>query len=107
MKVKIEQINPYESLTIVYNPSKSDCVLLNSKQTNYPISKFKFLVGTMTKGWPEKLENNDILDGTTYIITTKIDGQIKTMEYKNEYPDDIYRLTNLIKEVKKCQIKTI
>ena len=107
MKIKIEQINPYESLTIVYNPDKNDNVLLNSKQTNYSVSKFKFLVGTMTRDWPEKLENNDILDGTTYIIRTKIDDKIKTMVYKNKYPDDIYRLINLIKEVKKCQTKTI
>lgn len=107
MKVKIEQINPYETFTIAYNPKKNDCILLDDKQTNYPINKFKFLVGTMTKDWPEKLEDNNILDGTTYIITTKIDNKLKIMTFKNKFPDDIYRLTDLIKEVKQCKMKTL
>lgn len=98
MKIKIYQ----KSLNVnnmIFMNDKKDFLLVNGKECAFDIDRFKFLVGNITSNWPNTLEDPSVVDGLEYTISINNKNNNNVYKFKNEFPEDIYRLTSLIDEV--------
>ena len=99
MKIKVFMNSLKESYVLYVNDKKRDCVLLNTQETTYDADRFIFKVCDMVSDWPKELKNDNIIDGLEYKIVIKDEKEEKTYNFKNKFPEDIYRLENLIEDV--------
>ena len=54
----------------------------------------------MSKQWPETLEDKSLLDAPYYKIAIKNKDFKQVFKFIGKYPDNIYKLTETIEEVK-------
>ena len=99
MKIKIYMQSLTESHIIYLNDKKRDHILVDTAKSSFDVARFKFLVADMVSDWPNLLEDNSIVDGLTYRIIIKRDGDEKEYIFRNKFPSDIYRLRRLISEM--------
>ena len=99
MKIKIYMFSYSEFHNIYLNDKKRDYILVDREKSSYDVEKFKSLVLNMVENWPDLLEDNSYLDGVEYKIEIKEGGVEKQYKFSNKFPDDIYRLTDLISEI--------
>ena len=99
MKIKVYMQTLTESHDLYVNDKKRDYVLADTKETSYDADRFVFKVCDMVSDWPKELKNERVLDNVTYTIKIKDEKEEKTYNFKNKFPEDIYRLENLIDEV--------
>ena len=101
MEISISKFSPWEgSLNIMMNEEEK-VVTYNGSVTDFECDRFAFLVCSAVSGWPNELVNHDILDGTTYRITINSERGKREFVYKNQFPEDFYRIIYVIKEVEK------
>lgn len=102
MKIKVS-VKTISGINILYaNDKRRDMVLFNSLETSYDVDRFIYKVTDMISDWPNELENKNILDGLEYRVTIKEKGKETTYRFKNKFPEDIYRLKELIEDVSKA-----
>ena len=99
MKIKIYIQSLTKSHIIYLNDKERDCIFIDSKKSCFDVDRFKFLITNMSLNWPERLEDNSVIDGLNYKITIR-DGDIhKEFVFKNKFPDNIYKLNQIIDEI--------
>ena len=104
MNIKIERQNLRE---INRFSVKDRTFTVNGKVSNYDIDKFVFILTDLVSDWPEKLEDDSIIDGSNCAISIKNDKNKKTFIFRNKFPKDFYKLTELLDEVVAYDAKTL
>ncbi len=99
MKIKVFVSSLKENHVLYANDQKRNYVLFDTKETSYDVDRFIFKIADMVSDWPNELENKNILDGLEYRVVIKENEKETTYRFKNKFPEDIYRLNDLIKEV--------
>ena len=99
MKVKVYMQTLTDSHVLYVNDAKRNYVLVDTKETAYPADLFIFTILDMVSDWPKELKNKDIYDGLTYKIIISNNKEEKTYLFQNKFPNDIFRLKQLINEV--------
>lgn len=98
MIVKVEKESLREKVVIrAYSTNKK--FLLNGEKVDFNVDKFCYHICDMTARWPEKLVNEDIVDGLRYSIVIKHADCKEHYTFVNKFPEDIQRLSSLIREV--------
>ena len=98
MKIKIIKTT-MERNDIIFMNKKKNVLTFNGAQSDYSPSRFIFKVTDTIHGWPNELQNTSIQDATQYRIIIKDGEDIKRFIFKGQYPADIFRLDELIKDV--------
>ena len=99
MKIKIYKNSLLDNFTVYMNDKKRDCLIVNGKEFQYNINKFKVLVCDIVSDWPQKLEEEGLVDGVQYKIVIKQSGQETIYQFNNKFPEDFYRLEILLQEI--------
>ena len=99
MKIKICATTLDQTTVLYMNDKKRDNILLNTKETNFSAKEFKFRVCDMVSDWPNELTDKSLDDGLTYTIVIKTDEKEVSYLFENKFPEDIYRLYDLINDV--------
>lgn len=99
MKIKIYMFSYSEYHNIYLNDQKRDYILVDRQKSSFNVEKFKSSVFDMVANWPNLLEDKSYLDGLEYQIEIKKDGNEQSFKFRNKFPDDIYKLTDLISEI--------
>ena len=99
MKIKIYKQSLKENHSIYFNDKTQDYLLVDGKKSDFDIDRFVFLVFNMVSDWETSLEDKSVLDGLEYKIVLTKENKEKIFHFKNKFPSDIYRLSNLIAEV--------
>lgn len=96
MKVKVYVQSLIENHILYANSKKHNCVLLNTEETSYPADAFIFEICDMISNWPNELVDENVYDGLEYKIVIKDNQGEKTYRFKNKFPEDIYRLEDVV-----------
>ena len=99
MKIKIYMESLAESHIIYLNDKKRDHILVDTKKSSFDVDRFVFLVADMSSHWPSLLEDNSIIDGLTYRVVIKDEIKDKEFIFRNKFPANIYKLSNLVTEI--------
>jgi len=99
MKVKVYKTCLEDSHSLYVNDKKRNYVVLDRKDTRYSADRFIFKIFDMISDWPTEMINPEIIDGLEYKIVIKENNQEKSYVFKNKFPEDIFRLENLISEI--------
>jgi len=100
MKVTIRKTSMFSSVVICAdNVEKS--VTLDYKPISYDPEKLVYHVFDMTRGWPNHLINDDIIDGKSYSVKIEDGDKLESFVFQNKFPPNIYRLIDLIRDVQR------
>ena len=100
MEVKIDFTNITDRITIYATDKPYQNISINGEKSLFDFSKFLFYLGNMIKSWPNKLIDNNIVDGASYSIVIKTNTEKRKYYFQNKFPENINNLDKLIGEIK-------
>ena len=99
MKITIKTISMTEKNTYIIN-SDDNSFTINDNKIDADVNQAVFVVDQLTYSWPDKLANNNILDGLKCKIIKVNDKEKKVYSFNNNFPSDFFLLSNYLEEVK-------
>ena len=98
MRVLVDIMAGLERISILADDTENR-FKVNGKDVNFDIDRFIFRTCDITMNWPEKLINQDIIDGNKVKVIIKNDTAIKEMKFINKLPKNYHKFQALIDEV--------
>ena len=98
MKIKIIKRSLDKQILIYMNDNKRDSIQVNMQNVNYSADRLAFKICDMVSNWPAEMVDVGTRDGKEYIISIKHKREERVYNFKNKFPDDIYRLDLVIDE---------
>ena len=96
IKISVKTLNSHK----IYKIDDEERVFtINNKKINTSIERTVFFITQITTDWPDKMLNNNIVDGIEVKISLKSDYLNRTLRFKNSFPKDFYTLINYLDEV--------
>jgi len=107
MKITIKTHTMTNKYTYLIDADKKTFEINGIKLDNPNINEAIFVICQLSSTWPNKLENNNIMDGLRCKIIIEDGNEKKSFLFINKFPKDFFMLINYLVEVRSSVSRVI